>query len=162
MATQEADSLKHEFDEFKERGKEPTAPTSEESETETRQPFFITTDPRGVVALLAAPFVRLWQGQQSLPKAFWLFFIVGSFLAPLTAMVIYISFALAGMQPIRQPLAVFAMIVYPLFAAVGVWRSANARQFQKWPIAAAAAKFAVFVWLLMLAGRFARMRGYHL
>jgi len=88
--------------------------------------------------------------------------MVGSFLAPLAAGVIYIPFALAEMQPIRDPLAVFAMIVYPLFAAIGVWRSANARPFQKWPIAAAAAKFGVVVWLLMLAGRIARVSGYHL
>jgi hypothetical protein len=162
MAMQESNLLKHEFDDFREHSKEPVVTVFEELQTDARQPFFTTTDPREIVTLLAAPFVELWQGDESLPKAFWLFFVVGSILAPLAAGFIYIPFGLAGMQPIRQPLAVFGMIVYPLFAAVGVWRSANARPFRKWPIAAAAAKFGVGVWLLMLAGRIARMSGYHL
>ena len=41
-----------------------------------------------------------------------------------------------------------AMVAYPVFAAVGVWRSANARPFQRWPVAAAAAKIGICVVLL--------------
>jgi hypothetical protein len=61
------------------------------------------------------------------------------------------------------------MIVYPIFAAVGVWRSANARPFQRWAVAAAAAKIGVCFWLLGIASRatgmsfidVVRLAGYH-
>jgi hypothetical protein len=125
--------------------------------------------PAGFAEVLTSPFAKLWSGRYSLPKAFWLCFIVGTFLAPIAAMVIYVPFALAGMPQVKQPLAVVAMVVYPVFAAVGVWRSANARPFQRWPVAAAAAKLGVIVWLTAVASRvtgmgFAdvlRLAGYH-
>jgi hypothetical protein len=61
------------------------------------------------------------------------------------------------------------MIVYPIFVAVGVWRSANARPFQRWAVAAAAAKIGVCFWLLGIASRatgmsfidVVRLAGYH-
>jgi len=61
------------------------------------------------------------------------------------------------------------MVFYPVFAAVGVWRSAKARPFRRWPVAAAAAKIGVCVWLLGIASRVtgmgivdvARLAGYH-
>jgi hypothetical protein len=125
--------------------------------------------PAGFADALTSPFAKLWSGQYSLPKAFWLFFIAGTFLVPIGAMVIYVPLALAGMPQVKQPLAVISMVVYPLFAAVGVWRSANARPFQRWPVAAAAAKFGVIVWLLTIASRVTgmgffdvlRLAGYH-
>jgi hypothetical protein len=113
--------------------------------------------PAGLADALTSPFAKLWSGQYSLPKAFWLFFIAGTFLAPIAAVVIYVPFALAGMRQVRQPLAVVAMIVYPVFAAVGVWRSANARPFLRWPVAAAAAKFGVIVWLTTIASHLTGM-----
>jgi hypothetical protein len=131
------------------------------------EPQLVT--PAGFVAALISPFAKLWCGQYSLAKAFWLFFILGAFLAPIAAMVIYIPFSLAGMPQTRQPLAVLAMVAYPVFAAVGVWRSANAHPFQQWPVAAAAAKIGVCFWLLGIASRVtgmgivdvARLAGYH-
>jgi hypothetical protein len=65
--------------------------------------------------------------------------------------------------------AVGALVLYPVFAAVGVWRSANARPFRRWPVAAAAAKIGVFVLLLGIASRVtgmgivdvARVAGHH-
>jgi hypothetical protein len=66
---------------------------------------------------LTSPFAKLWRGQYSLPP-----FITGTFLASIIAMVVYTPFYFAGMPQTRQPLAVIAMIVYPIFAAVGVWR----------------------------------------
>lgn len=131
------------------------------------EPELVT--PAGFVNALISPFAKLWAGQYSLSKAFWLFFIVGTVLAPIIAMIIYIPFALAGMPQVKQPLAILAMVAYPVFAAVGVWRSANARPFQRWPVAAAAAKICVFVLLLGLASRVtgmgivdvARLAGYH-
>jgi hypothetical protein len=125
--------------------------------------------PSSFANALTSPFAKLWWGQYSLPKALWLFFIVGTFLAPIVAMVIYIPFSLAGMPQTRQPLAVIAMVAYPVFAAVGVWRSANGHPFQRWPLAAAAAKIGVCVWLLTIAIRvtgmgfvdLARLMDYH-
>ena len=131
------------------------------------EPELVT--PAGFGNALIRPFAKLWAGQYSLPKAFWLFFIAGTVLAPIIAMIIYIPFALAGMPQIRQPLSVLAMVAYPVFAAVGVWRSANARPFQRWPVAAAAAKIGICVVLLGIASRVtgmgivdvARLAGYH-
>jgi hypothetical protein len=96
-------------------------------------------------------------------------FYLGTLLAPIIIMIIYIPFALAGIPQVKQPLAVLAMVAYPVFAAVGVWRSANARPFERWAVAAAAAKIGVCFWLLGIASRVtgmgivdvARLAGYH-
>lgn len=106
-----------------------------------------------VVSRITGPFEKLWAGKYSLPVAFWAWFILGSILAPIVAMIVGIPFYLAGLPQVMRPLFVIAMIVYPIFAAVGVWRSANARPFQKWPVAAAAAKIGVCFWLLGIASR---------
>jgi hypothetical protein len=61
------------------------------------------------------------------------------------------------------------MVVYPFFAGVGIWRSANARPFYRWPVAAAGAKIFVCIWLIGLSSRATgmglmdvlRLVGYH-
>ncbi len=156
MMTKEADSLMAEFKNFK-RSKTPFSATG------------YARTPNEVLDTLSRPFVKLWRGQYTLPVAFWLFFILGTFLAPIVIMMAYIPFYFAGMPQIRPPLSVLAMIIYPIFAAVGVWRSANARPFQRWPVAAAIAKIGVCFWLLGIASRvtgmgfmdLVRLTGYH-
>jgi hypothetical protein len=111
-----------------------------------------------IISRITGPFEKLWRGNYSLPVAFWAWFILGSFLAPFVAMIVSVPFylaevPLAEMPQLKLPLFVVAMIVYPIFAAVGVWRSANARPFEKWPVAAAAAKIGVCFWLLGSASR---------
>lgn len=114
--------------------------------------------PAALANALTSPFAKLWRGEYSLPKAFWAFFIFGTVVAPVIAMIVAIPFQLAGMPQAAPPLFFIAMIVYPVFAAVGVWRSANARPFQRWPVAAAAAKIGVSIWLLGIAGRVTGLR----
>lgn len=136
--TKEAESLRAEFADF-ERPKPPV------------QSIWYMISPTEIVSTLTRPFLKLWQGQYTLPVSFWAFLILGTILAPVVAMIIDIPFYFAGMPQVLGPLSVFAMVVYPAFAAVGVWRSANARPFQRWPVAAAAAKIGVFFWLLGIA-----------
>lgn len=119
------------------------------------EPELVT--PASFANALTSPFAKLWRGQYSLPVAFWKFFILGIFLAQFIAGLIGILFYFVGMPQVTQPLFNIATVVYPIFAAVGVWRSANARPFQRWPLAAAAAKFGVCVCLLMIAIRVARI-----
>jgi hypothetical protein len=106
-----------------------------------------------VVSGITGPFEKLWAGKYSLSVAFWAWFILGSILAPFVAMIVDVPFYLAGIPQVRWSLFMIAMIVYPIFAAVGVWRSANARPFQKRPVAAAAAKLGVCFLLLGIASR---------
>lgn len=138
--TKEAESLKAEFADF-ERPKPPV------------WSIWYMTSPTEIVGAVIRPFLKFWQGQYTLPVAFWVFLIPGTILAPLVAMIVDIPFYFSGMPQVLGPLSVFAMIVYPAFAGVGVWRSANARPFQRWPVAAAAAKIGVCLWLLGIASR---------
>lgn len=67
--------------------------------------------------------IRLWNGQYSLAKAFWGFFILGSIPLLLLA-------AFAGMIFIEAPIAHDIVVLsiygsYRIIALVGVWRSAN-------------------------------------
>ncbi len=74
---------------------------------------------------LASPFRKLWRGQQSLPKAYWLFLFVGSILTPVAALIIAEPFRLIHQPQLTFPFTFAVMVSYPLFASVGVWRSAN-------------------------------------
>ena len=75
---------------------------------------------------LTGTFEKIWRGQHSLPKAFFGFFLLGSMvLAPLAAMIIAVPFVLIDQGQGARAVFFIALIVYPLFSAVGVWRSAN-------------------------------------
>jgi hypothetical protein len=100
---------------------------------------------------LTVPFERLWRGQQPLPRALWLYFFIGSCVAPLVGGILYVPFAMLDMPTARIVLTLLAWVGYPIFAAVGVWRSANARPFDRWPLAAAGAKLMVVLVLIVLA-----------
>lgn len=68
----------------------------------------------------------LWRGKYSLGKSFWVFFLLGTFVAVIAGMLTAIPFILIDA---RQTAAVVFQLVfwgYEIIAAVGVWRSANA------------------------------------
>jgi hypothetical protein len=80
---------------------------------------------------MTGPFRKLWRGEQSLPKAFWLYFIlIGILLAPFIAMVCAVPFVLLDQPQAAWPVFFATLFVYPVFAAVGVWRSANVYLFK--------------------------------
>jgi hypothetical protein len=106
------------------------------------------------LALVLGPFVRLWRGQQSLPKAFWLYFVLGSYAATMLAVILAIPFVILEQPRAGLPLMVIVRVGYPIFAAIGVWRSAKNRPFRRWPVAAAAAKIGVVFFLTALAAQF--------
>lgn len=75
---------------------------------------------------------RLWRGEQPLWKAFWLYFVLGSFVASGLAIVVFLSLA-AQLEKMGfgdggaylGALAFPAAFFYDVFAAVGAWRSAS-------------------------------------
>jgi len=96
---------------------------------------------------LAEALSRLWRGQMPLARAFWLYFIVGYFVFRiLGAIVSWTAYNLAGREA-AIPAALVFMVGYPIFAAIGVWRCANAHPFDRWPTAAAAAKIGIVFFL---------------
>jgi hypothetical protein len=109
--------------------------------------------PAAVANAVASPFEKLWRGRYSLPVAFWVWFVIGTILSPAPVMLLSIPLYYAGMPQAVRPLLVISTVGYPIFAAVGVWRSANARPFQRWPVAAAGAKIGVCIGLLTIACR---------
>src|SRR5260370_41139328 len=96
-------------------------------------------------------FVKLWQGKYSLAVTFWLFLILGTFLVPIIVAILTVILIL----PLRftgvptWPITSLSVIaaIYPVIAAVGVWRSANAH---RWPVTRVAAKIGVCAWFLIL------------
>lgn len=75
---------------------------------------------------LTDPFAKLWRGEHSLPKAFWLFFILGNFvLGPFIAIVVGAPFILLNQRQTIFFVFFVVGIIYAVFSAVGVWRSAN-------------------------------------
>ncbi len=76
-------------------------------------------------------FTKLWWGQYPLVRSFWVFYVLGIFIAPLIAIV--------GMLPIYffsrgAALAIGATLygAYLIVASVGVWRSADAYPYARW------------------------------
>lgn len=111
-----------------------------------------------MIQKLAEPFRRLWYGKQTLAKAFWLYFVAALLIGPLILAIgggiIGLLFYAIGLPEISRPvlgLLLAGWFVYVLIAAVGVWRSANARRQQAWqsgakyPLTPAVAKFAVLL-----------------
>jgi len=83
--------------------------------------------PKLFFSKLTEPFIKMWRGKQPLPVAFWLFFVLGNFfIGPIVLLLLGSPFVWLGQ---RQNVftAFFVLgIVYVLYSAVGVWRSANA------------------------------------
>jgi hypothetical protein len=71
-------------------------------------------------------YLNLWYGKYSLAKSFWLFFILGYFVALLLGMVASLLFILLGTRPVAASVFQVIFLGYLITAAVGVWRSANA------------------------------------
>ena len=69
---------------------------------------------------------KLWRGEQPLGRAFWVYFVliwVGSMILEVAVHGVLQSFG--SMSP-GLPLLVVVNFLYPFFAAIGVWKSANA------------------------------------
>ena len=80
------------------------------------------------------PFRKLWRGEHSLSRAFWLYFALGQFfLAPISFVLLYIPiFFLAHALDVPglryPPMGILFLlgVAYSVVAMAGVWRSANA------------------------------------
>lgn len=79
---------------------------------------------------------RLWHGELSLRKAFWLYFIFGYFAAFLISTLLYavLFFAFGRSIPPLLGILALSMIGYMFVAGTGVWRSATRYQGTRvWP-----------------------------
>lgn len=105
------------------------------------------------------PFARLWRGEQPLARAFWGYFVLGSFLALIAGLVVAVPLLLLGIREATTPIILLVRIAYPIFAGVGVWRSANAYLFESPKVYALkavtvlGAKLTVLVWVGEVAVR---------
>jgi hypothetical protein len=79
---------------------------------------------------------KFWWGQYSLPKSFWAFFVGGYFLCWILIMIAVALFA--GVfpdhslsRPLITLLSAVVGIIYPFWAGMGVWRSAD-RTAKEW------------------------------
>ena len=92
----------------------------------------------------------MWRGEQPLARAFWLYFLVAWFGCVFVAMLLHVGFSLVGVRPIGLVVLVAAYFVYPLFAAIGVWRSAGAYPYHGfYRIAAKAVVVLVVGWIVL-------------
>ena len=66
----------------------------------------------------------LWSGEYPLRTAFWKFFVGGSIFFFLLCFGLGAAFYLVGLRPLMVAIFAIGLIAYPLFASVGVWRSA--------------------------------------
>ena len=108
-----------------------------------------------IFSVLTRPFIDLWQGKQPLGRAFWLFFVLGFVASPIAVLILGGSLLLIGQREVAYAIKFVIALGYPVFAGIGVWRSANARPFDRWPIAAAFAKIGVCFFLIAFAMRVA-------
>ena len=99
---------------------------------------------------------KLWQGEQPLGRAFWVYFIMGWIGMVVLAALAHLVLFSIGLRPLGLPLLVAAYLIYPFFAAIGVWRSANAYELHGfYPFLAKGAVCVVLapiVWNLMNGG----------
>ena len=99
---------------------------------------------------------KLWRGEQPLGRAFWVYFVIGwigfIFLSVLVGQV----FLVAGVRPLAVVVTALSSLVYPVFAGIGVWRSANAyRSDGAFPtVAPALAEIAILLALVPMAWNF--------
>jgi hypothetical protein len=73
-------------------------------------------------------FGRFWRGEYSLPRSFWGFYVLGYLAAFLVLTLAAIPFFLLHLHPFGRILQI-GYFVYPLWAGIGVWRSAKAYPF---------------------------------
>ena len=71
-------------------------------------------------------FKEFWRGEQPLSHAFWIYFVMWWIGVVILAVLAHLVLFSIGLRPLGLPLLVAAYLIYPFFAAVGVWRSANA------------------------------------
>ena len=69
---------------------------------------------------------RLWRGEQPLGRAFWRYFVLGTYAVVFVALLPAIALYAIGLRP-GLLLFFAAFNIYPAFAAVGVWRSSSWR-----------------------------------
>lgn len=99
---------------------------------------------------------KLWQGEQPLGRAFWVYFVMGWIGFVLLSIIPGLAFLVVGIRPLMVVVTAFSMLVYPVFAAIGVWRSANTyRSDGAFPtVAPALAKLVVLVALVPMGWNF--------
>jgi hypothetical protein len=84
---------------------------------------------------------RLWRGEQPLWEAFWLYLVVGTFVASILGLLLAAAVEYAvehvglgealgksGALLLYAPFSVLGPALYQVFAAVGAWRSASWRR----------------------------------
>ncbi len=69
---------------------------------------------------------KLWRGEQPLGRAFWVYFVIGQIGFMFLSFFVAVGFLALGLRPLGVLAVTLAVVVYPVFAAIGVWRSANA------------------------------------
>ena len=71
-------------------------------------------------------FKELWRGEQPLGRAFWVYFVMWWIGIFFLSFFVAAFFALIGLRPLVPVIGAMSVLGYPLFAGIGVWRSANA------------------------------------
>ena len=99
---------------------------------------------------------KLWRGEQPLGRAFWLYFLAGWIGLLFLAMIVHVALFSIGLRPIGLFIFAAAYLAYPVFAGIGVWKSANVYEYHGfYPIAAKAGvcfMLAPMAWSLMNGG----------
>jgi hypothetical protein len=90
-------------------------------------------------------FRQLWLGQLPLHEAFWRYAITYDLMLNIAATLAALAFVLADTPIAFAAIVHFLPLPYSLFAATGSWRSAD--HYQGNPFHAAAAKFALIIWI---------------
>ena len=88
---------------------------------------------------------QLWFGQLPLREAFWRYAITYDLVLNIAATLTALAFILAETPIAFAAIVHFLPLPYSLFAATGTWRSAD--RYDGKPIYAAAAKFALIMWI---------------
>jgi hypothetical protein len=67
---------------------------------------------------------KFWRGGYSLPRSFWGFYVLGLFSYLFLCFLIALPLSSLGLKPLGRALLA-SYFLYPLWASVGVWRSAR-------------------------------------
>jgi hypothetical protein len=70
---------------------------------------------------------KLWRGVYPLHVAFWIFYVIGYFVAMIVGGLLLFFLTPYGLRPIGFILGLFLALAYMLIATVGVWQSAGVR-----------------------------------
>lgn len=74
----------------------------------------------------------LWNGEYSLFKAFWGFYVLGSIVISMVGLLIAAPFLFLHLRPLAVLILAVIYLGYWGVASVGVWRSANAYPYTRW------------------------------